>query len=161
MGRSSGEGNDNPLQYSCLRNPKDRGAWWAWGRKRVRHNLATEQQNWCTETRHCWNQGKLHIDACINQWRIILSESNLKKRWGKATLAENKPLTSKVHSLHLRVEGHPYHQRQRVQGQESCISRSCYFFNLLPKLKLFTFFINQAPKPVSLSCQILTNLLFV
>ena len=28
-GRSSGEGNDNPLQYSCLENPMDRGAWWA------------------------------------------------------------------------------------------------------------------------------------
>ena len=28
-GRSPGEGNDNPLQYSYLENPKDRGAWWA------------------------------------------------------------------------------------------------------------------------------------
>ena len=28
-GRSPGEGNDNPLQYSCLGNPMDRGAWWA------------------------------------------------------------------------------------------------------------------------------------
>ena len=28
-GRSPGEGNDNPLQYSCLENPMDRGAWWA------------------------------------------------------------------------------------------------------------------------------------
>ena len=27
-GRSSGEGNGNPLQYSCLENPMDRGAWW-------------------------------------------------------------------------------------------------------------------------------------
>ena len=27
--RSSGEGNDNPFQYSCLGNPTDRGAWWA------------------------------------------------------------------------------------------------------------------------------------
>ena len=26
-GRSSGGGNGNPLQYSCLENPKDRGAW--------------------------------------------------------------------------------------------------------------------------------------
>ena len=26
-GRSSGEGNGNPLQYSCLGNPMDRGAW--------------------------------------------------------------------------------------------------------------------------------------
>ena len=28
-GRSPGEGNDNPLQYSCLENPVDREAWWA------------------------------------------------------------------------------------------------------------------------------------
>ena len=28
-GRSSGEENGNPLQYSCLVNPMDRGAWWA------------------------------------------------------------------------------------------------------------------------------------
>ena len=26
---SIGEGNGNPLQYSCLENPMDRGAWWA------------------------------------------------------------------------------------------------------------------------------------
>ena len=28
-GRSPGEGNGNPLQYSCLEYPMDRGAWWA------------------------------------------------------------------------------------------------------------------------------------
>ena len=28
-GRSPGEGNGNPLQYSCLDNPMDGGAWWA------------------------------------------------------------------------------------------------------------------------------------
>ena len=28
-GRSSGGGNGNPLQYSCLENPMDREAWWA------------------------------------------------------------------------------------------------------------------------------------
>ena len=27
--RSPGEGNGNPLQYSCLENPMDGGAWWA------------------------------------------------------------------------------------------------------------------------------------
>ena len=36
-GRFPGEGNGNPLQYSCLENPMDKGAWWAtcssWGRK--------------------------------------------------------------------------------------------------------------------------------
>jgi len=30
-GMSPGEGNGNPLQYSRLRNPMDRGAWWATG----------------------------------------------------------------------------------------------------------------------------------
>ena len=29
MGRSPGEGNGYPLQYSCQENPMDRGAWWA------------------------------------------------------------------------------------------------------------------------------------
>ena len=29
FGRSPGEGHGNPLQYSCLENPQDRGAWWA------------------------------------------------------------------------------------------------------------------------------------
>ena len=29
LGRSPGEGNGNPLQYSCLQNPTDRGAWGA------------------------------------------------------------------------------------------------------------------------------------
>ena len=45
--RSPGEGIGNPLQYSCLKNPMDRGAWWATahgGHKRVGHDLATKQQ---------------------------------------------------------------------------------------------------------------------
>ena len=28
LGRAPGEGNGNPLQYSFLENPTDRGAWW-------------------------------------------------------------------------------------------------------------------------------------
>ena len=43
-GRSTGDGNGNPLPYSCLGNPMDRGAWQATGRgvARVRHNLVTK-----------------------------------------------------------------------------------------------------------------------
>ena len=46
VGRSPGEGNGNPLHYSCLENPMDRGAWQATvhGVTRVRHNLATKLQ---------------------------------------------------------------------------------------------------------------------
>ena len=39
-GRCPGGGNGNPLLYSCLENPMDRGAWWAaqsMGSQRVRH----------------------------------------------------------------------------------------------------------------------------
>ena len=40
---SYGEGNGNPLQYSCLKNPMDGGAWWATvhGSQRVRQDWAT------------------------------------------------------------------------------------------------------------------------
>ena len=43
LGRSLGEGNGNPLQYSCLENPMDRGACWATVRRmqRVGHDWAT------------------------------------------------------------------------------------------------------------------------
>ena len=38
LGRSSGGRNGNPLQYSCLGNPMDRGAWWA-----IVHGVAKSQ----------------------------------------------------------------------------------------------------------------------
>ena len=43
-GRFPREGNDNPLQYSCLENPMDRGVWWVTvhGVTRVGHDLATK-----------------------------------------------------------------------------------------------------------------------
>jgi len=45
LGRSPGEGNGNPHQYSCLGNPMDREAWWATvqGVAKVRHDLTTKQ----------------------------------------------------------------------------------------------------------------------
>ena len=44
LGRSSGEGNGNPLWYSCLENPMNRGAWQATDHAvaRVGHDLATK-----------------------------------------------------------------------------------------------------------------------
>ena len=63
-GRSTGEGNGNPFQYSCLGSAVDRGAWQATvhgGHKRVRHDLAAEQQkpsscplgSWIRSSRSC------------------------------------------------------------------------------------------------------------
>ena len=44
-GGSLGEGNGNPLQYSCLENPMDRGAWLATGGCRVGHDVVTNNSN--------------------------------------------------------------------------------------------------------------------
>ena len=46
-GRSPGEGNGHSLQDSCLKNSKDREAWWATvqGSQRVRHGLVTGKQH--------------------------------------------------------------------------------------------------------------------
>ena len=49
-GRCPGEGNGNPLQYSCLEDSMDRGAlggYSPWDRKRVRHDLATKTTTTC------------------------------------------------------------------------------------------------------------------
>ena len=44
-GRSHGEGNDNPLQYSCLENPMDRGAWRATVHRVIKESDATLRVN--------------------------------------------------------------------------------------------------------------------
>ena len=52
-GRSPGEGNGNPLQYSCLENPMDREDWWA-----TVHGVA---KSWRRPSRHDtqrWHAGK-------------------------------------------------------------------------------------------------------
>ena len=59
LGISSGEENDNPLQYSCLGNPVDRGAWLATvhGITRVRHEPPP------------------HLYPIIYQWTQVISMS--------------------------------------------------------------------------------------
>ena len=60
-GRSPGEGNGNPLQYSCLETPMDRGAWRATvhGVTRVGHNLAPKSPppSVCVPDRWAWVWG--------------------------------------------------------------------------------------------------------
>ena len=59
LGRFPGEGNGNPLQYSCLENPMDGGAWeelgagyYPWGRK---ESGTTERLHFTnTSARHPW-----------------------------------------------------------------------------------------------------------
>ena len=53
MGRSFGEGNGNPLQYSCLENPMDRRAWWV-----IVHEVAESQTRLST---HTYTHARVHI----------------------------------------------------------------------------------------------------
>ena len=64
-----GEGNGNPLQCSCLENPRDGGAWWAcrlWGRTESDTTEVTQQQQ---------QQSQQHL---TDQWENAQSINNPK-----------------------------------------------------------------------------------
>ena len=46
LGRSPGERNGNPLQHSCLENPRDRGAWWGCKELDTTEQLSTHLSVW-------------------------------------------------------------------------------------------------------------------
>ena len=60
LGRSPGEGNGNPLQYSWLGNSMDRAAWWA-----TVHALLKVEHNWVAKQ----HEHKIHIEPqCVRVW---------------------------------------------------------------------------------------------
>ena len=73
-GGSPGEGNGNPLQYSCLGNPMDRGAWWA-----TAHGV-TKSQTWLSNWTHTHIISKLDgmttWQLKINRRAKIISKRN-------------------------------------------------------------------------------------
>ena len=105
-GRSPGEGNGNPLQYSCLENPVDRGAWWA-----TVHGVAesqTQLSNYAHTTdgrmmascqallRGCWN-------GCDSFWELLV----LKPRGFKPSFVDTFPDT--ILTSELRRPGFKSH----------------------------------------------------
>ena len=68
LGRSPGEGRGNPLQYSFLENPMERGAWWATVRRVTKSQTRLKQPNMhahvfilgvlmiCSHTLSVWNR---------------------------------------------------------------------------------------------------------
>ena len=58
LGGSPGEGNGNPLQYSCLENPMDRGAWQA-----IVHGVVKSQTGLSDQHFHFLIQDDLHFNV--------------------------------------------------------------------------------------------------
>ena len=77
-GRSLGERNGNPLQYSCLGNPMDVRAWWAIVRwiTESQHNLVTQQQQ----------HNSYNDEHLVGAWEIITGRGAMKKAAGKIIL---------------------------------------------------------------------------
>ena len=90
-GRSPRGGHGNPLQYSCLGNPMDRGAWWA-----TVHSI-TKSWRWLNNMHACWNdcvfffqfQKKISkIFFCwygVPYWWFAYVEPSLRP-WGESSL---------------------------------------------------------------------------
>ena len=74
-----GEGNGNPLQCSCLENPRDRGAWWAavygvtQSRTRLKQLSSSNKEVMCKSYRNHWER-----------WRWILSQQYARVGWSFA-----------------------------------------------------------------------------
>ena len=70
VGRPPGEGNDNPLQYFCLGNPMDKGAWWA-------------KIHWVAEvTQHASKHAFGEMTFCYMQLYFYLSVTKLETARG-------------------------------------------------------------------------------
>ena len=69
----TGEGNGNPLQCSCLENPRDGGTWWAavYGVAQSRTRLKWLSSSSSRKFSNCWRQ-------CLNQVRIFVSPQIIK-----------------------------------------------------------------------------------
>ena len=55
MGRSSAGGLCNPFQYSCLKNPMDRGAWWATVHRVAQSQTQLKLLSTQNTTKHIYN----------------------------------------------------------------------------------------------------------
>ena len=67
--RSPGEGNGSPLQYSCLGNPMDRGAWWA-----TVHRVAKSRTQLSTHTQLS-ETSLLFLKDLMLPWSLLLPPS--------------------------------------------------------------------------------------
>ena len=88
-----GEGNGNALQYSCLENPRDRGAWWA-----AIYGVAQSwtRLTWLSRNRghHPYSQSYGFSSSHIQMWEFVHKESWAPKNWCFQIVVLQKTLES-------------------------------------------------------------------
>ena len=105
-GRSPGIGNGNPLEYSCLGNPTDRGAWRA-----AIHGVA---KSWTWLSTHNSTSSKVIFPGEIGLNLLVTQHMNM------PTL-RSKAMTSKMHSAHFYFPFHLWRRGQTIW---------CWFFTI-------------------------------
>ena len=80
-GRSPGKGNGNPLQYSCLGNPMNRGAWWA-----MVHGVTESDTIEVPEhTHHLVSIISLHVSFSLRMFSVASVMSDSATSWKQPT----------------------------------------------------------------------------
>ena len=104
-GGAPGEGNSCPLQYSCLENPMDRGAWWA-----IVHGVAelnmTEQQTLTHTLSHTHTHTHTHTHRVNCIWICICCEPALLSLCRQTHRPGGGPVSSVWEKWHPRSRGH-------------------------------------------------------
>ena len=95
LGRFPGEGNGNPLQYSCLENPMDRGAWGgtANGVATVGHDLVTKPppSSLNPEAQTAWTGARTWVGVCVCVYTCTPRGGKLRSRGGSASRTQDFP----------------------------------------------------------------------
>ena len=92
-GRSPGEGNGTPLQYSCLENPKDRGAWQATAYGVAKSQTQPKQHS--TQSWYCKDSFRLHTMFPISSsfFHCVLQRHTLWGNKGNASGCQSEMAT--------------------------------------------------------------------
>ena len=117
-GRSPGGWNGNPLQYSCLKNPMDIGAWWA-----TIHGVAKSRTGLSSWAPHDWPRWKPELHK---QSPGRLRERPLRRPWREVC---NQGAQTIMRRMLEASRGHPKAASSplatRVTGQESVLQGAC------------------------------------
>ena len=145
LGRAPGGGHGSPLQYSCLENPMDRGAWWpmvhrvtkSWTRlKWLSTHTCLIQRDWCPKRRG----DTVRQQACTEG----RPQEILERSWPSTSHAE-RPQRKPCPNLHLRLLSLKT-KRKHISAAEA--SESVVFCSGSSNKRIQIFFPNQVLAPI-------------